>query len=264
LHTFLSQTAEYALRAMAWLALRSPHEPVLARELSQGTQIPAQYLSKILRRLVLAGMLESRKGRGGGNQVNVLECPERTQPGRSLLGSAQEQWLEQALAQSPARWNVIAQTTLMAQGDRGPDDTRVVYTDGWDGYPAAREKLLKYVAERKVRNPVVLGGDVHFAAACDLKTDFDNERAPVVASEFVATSVSSLGPSRARIEALLAKNPHVKFANGARRGYNRFEVTPRRWETTFRGVLDVADAQSRVIDVGHYVVEDGKAGVQRG
>lgn len=206
----------------------------------------------------------SRKGRGGGNQVNVLECPERTQPGRSLLGAAQEQWLEQALAQSPARWNVIAQTTLMAQGDRGPDDTRVVYTDGWDGYPAAREKLLKYVAERKVRNPVVLGGDVHFAAACDLKTDFDNERAPVVASEFVATSISSLGPARARIETLLAKNAHVKFANGARRGYNRFEVTPRRWETTFRGVLDVADAQSRVIDIGHYVVEDGKAGVQRG
>lgn len=206
----------------------------------------------------------SRKGRGGGNQVNVLECPERTQSGRSLLGAAQEQWLEQALAQSPARWNVIAQTTLMAQGDRGPDDTRVVYTDGWDGYPAAREKLLKYVAERKVRNPVVLGGDVHFAAACNLKTDFDDERAPVVASEFVSTSISSLGPSRARIDALLAKNPHVKFANGARRGYTKHEVTPRRWEATFRGVVDVADAQSRVIDIGHYVVEDGKAGVQRG
>jgi Rrf2 family protein len=66
MHTFLSQTAEYALRAMAWIALRSPRGPVLARELSEGTQIPVQYLSKILRRLVLAGMLESRKGRGGG------------------------------------------------------------------------------------------------------------------------------------------------------------------------------------------------------
>lgn len=66
MHTFLSQTAEYALRAMAWMALRSPRDPILARELSLGTQIPAQYLSKILRRLVLAGLLESRKGRGGG------------------------------------------------------------------------------------------------------------------------------------------------------------------------------------------------------
>jgi len=66
MHTFLSQTAEYALRAMAWIALRSPRVPVLARDLSEGTGIPSQYLSKILRRLVLAGILESRKGRGGG------------------------------------------------------------------------------------------------------------------------------------------------------------------------------------------------------
>lgn len=66
MHTFLSQTAEYALRAVAWLALRSPREPVLVRDLSEGTEIPAQYLAKVLRRLVLAGLLDSRKGRGGG------------------------------------------------------------------------------------------------------------------------------------------------------------------------------------------------------
>lgn len=206
----------------------------------------------------------SRQGRGGGNQVDVAECPERMQPGRSLLGARQEQWLEQALAASPARWNVIAQTTLMAQADRGPGDARVVYTDGWDGYPAARDRLLAYIAARKIRNPVVLGGDVHFAAACDLKADFDNQRAPVIASEFVTTSISSLGPARARIDALLEKNAHVKFANGARRGYARCEVTPRRWDTTFRAVADVSDAQSRVYDLGRYVVEDGRPGVQGG
>ena len=66
MHTFLSQTAEYALRAMAWMASRPPGEPVLARDLSAGTGIPSEYLAKILRRLVLAGILESRKGRGGG------------------------------------------------------------------------------------------------------------------------------------------------------------------------------------------------------
>lgn len=205
-----------------------------------------------------------RKGRkAGGNQVDVLDCPERLQPGRSLLGAAQEQWLEQALAASPARWNVIAQTTLMAQADRGPDESRVVYTDGWDGYPAAREKLLRTIAARKIRNPVVLGGDVHFALAGDLKTDFDDARSPVVASEFVTTSISSLGPSRARIETLLAKNPHVKFASGARRGYAKFTVTPRRWDTAFRAVVDAADPQSRVYEMASYVVEDRHPGPQR-
>jgi DNA-binding IscR family transcriptional regulator len=55
----LSQTAEYALRAMAWLSLQSRSEPQRARDLSAATQIPLHYLSKILRRLVLAGLLTS-------------------------------------------------------------------------------------------------------------------------------------------------------------------------------------------------------------
>lgn len=75
MHPFLSQTAEYALRAMAWIAARSPDRPLLARDVSVETRIPAQYLSKILRRLVLAGVLESRKGRGGG--FMLTRPPER-------------------------------------------------------------------------------------------------------------------------------------------------------------------------------------------
>ncbi len=62
----LSQTAEYALRAMAWLATASGDEPVRAADLSRATGIPTHYLSKVLRRLVLAGLLESQKGQGGG------------------------------------------------------------------------------------------------------------------------------------------------------------------------------------------------------
>lgn len=199
--------------------------------------------------------------KAGGNQVNVLECPERTQAQRSMLGTTQEQWLDGALAASPARWNVIAQTTLMAQSDRGNADNRIVYTDGWDGYPAARERLLQSIAARRLANPVVLGGDVHFAAACDLRVNFDDAKSPVVASEFVSTSISSYGPSRARNEVLLEKNPHIRFANSMRRGYTRHEVNAKRWEATFRAVQDPADAQSRVFNLAQYVVEDGRPGV---
>jgi Rrf2 family protein len=66
MQTFLSQTAEYALRAMARIAAQGEAEPLLARDLSAETRIPQQYLLKILRRLVLAGILASKKGRGGG------------------------------------------------------------------------------------------------------------------------------------------------------------------------------------------------------
>ena len=61
-----SQTTEYALRAMAWLAATSPNTPVRARKLSEETGIPIHYLAKIMRRLVIGGVLTSQKGKGGG------------------------------------------------------------------------------------------------------------------------------------------------------------------------------------------------------
>ena len=51
---------------MARIAAQGVREPVLARDLSVETRIPPQYLLKLLRRLVLAGILVSKKGRGGG------------------------------------------------------------------------------------------------------------------------------------------------------------------------------------------------------
>jgi Rrf2 family protein len=63
---WLSQTAEYALRAAAWLAANAPDGPVRATDLARGTGIPLPYLLKILRRLVLAGVLASQKGQRGG------------------------------------------------------------------------------------------------------------------------------------------------------------------------------------------------------
>lgn len=62
----LSQTAEYALRAMAGLATIPPGVPVRATDLSRATAVPPHYLAKVLRRLVLADLLTSQKGQGGG------------------------------------------------------------------------------------------------------------------------------------------------------------------------------------------------------
>jgi Rrf2 family protein len=62
----ISQTAEYALRAMAELALAESGTALKASELSRATNVPVHYLSKVLRRLVAAGLLVSQKGHGGG------------------------------------------------------------------------------------------------------------------------------------------------------------------------------------------------------
>ncbi len=62
----LSATAQYALRAMVYIASRDPDEPVLAREIAAKTSVPLQYLSRILRDAVRHGLLESTRGVGGG------------------------------------------------------------------------------------------------------------------------------------------------------------------------------------------------------
>src|SRR4051812_25267763 len=62
----LTQTAEYALRAMSILALRVDQTPMRANELAAGTGVPLPYLWKIMRRMVDTGLVVSAKGHGGG------------------------------------------------------------------------------------------------------------------------------------------------------------------------------------------------------
>lgn len=62
----LTQTAEYAMRAMAAVAMTDENCPCRTRDISHTTGIPSHYLSKIMRKLVEAGLLLSKKGHGGG------------------------------------------------------------------------------------------------------------------------------------------------------------------------------------------------------
>lgn len=61
-----NRTTEYAFRAMANLALRKQGDPMPAKALSDATGIPQHYLSKIMKKLVEAGLVTSQKGHGGG------------------------------------------------------------------------------------------------------------------------------------------------------------------------------------------------------
>lgn len=62
----LPQTAEYALRAVAQLAILAPGEMMRATDLAKKTHVPRHYMAKVLRRLVAAGLLDVHKGPGGG------------------------------------------------------------------------------------------------------------------------------------------------------------------------------------------------------
>jgi len=64
----LSQTAEYALRAMACLALR-PDELVATSVLAEQTKVPNDYLAKVLQHLSSADLIQGRRGVGGGYRL---------------------------------------------------------------------------------------------------------------------------------------------------------------------------------------------------
>ncbi len=70
----MSQTAEYALRAMAQMALLEPGQAVRAKDLAVEANVPPHYISKLLRKLVVAGLLSSRKGHKGG--FTLARAPE--------------------------------------------------------------------------------------------------------------------------------------------------------------------------------------------
>jgi Rrf2 family protein len=63
---YLSRPAEYALRAMTYLARQDPGERILTRDLAEAINVPAPFLSKIMRRLTAVGILDAKKGHHGG------------------------------------------------------------------------------------------------------------------------------------------------------------------------------------------------------
>lgn len=66
----LPKTAEYALRAVVWLAGKPDHREA-AGALAVRTKIPRRYLHKVLQELVQAGLVESQSGPGGGYSLIV-------------------------------------------------------------------------------------------------------------------------------------------------------------------------------------------------
>ena len=107
---------------------------------------------------------------------------------------------------------MIAQDVLMAQLRQKLNDADAFWTDDWDGYPANRARLLKRIRDSQVSNPVVVGGDIHAFFANDLQLDFDDPASPMVATEFVGTSISSCGAPYELFAQALPDNPHVHFS----------------------------------------------------
>ena len=189
--------------------------------------------------------------------------PDVYDPSRTLMGDEQERWLFEGMASTSARWNVIAQQTMMAQYDYDISEALSVNHDQWDGYVVSRNRLTNFIARQEPANPVVLTGDWHSAFVNDVLLDHADPASPVVATEFVGTSISSGCGWAQKIKDGWPANPHTHYVNPDQRGWTRCTVTPEEFRGDYLVVASAADTVSPAVVDASYVVEAGRAGVQR-
>ncbi len=206
-----------------------------------------------------------RSGQACGSGSRQVPCGEWGDPSRTMLGDAQERWLLDGMSASRERWQVLAQQIMMSpfDGDPGPDTFTSM--DQWSGYPVARDRLLAAVAERAAGRTVVVTGDIHSSWVNDLRAGFDRPDRPVVATEFVGTSITSGGDGEeqsARVTAALSANPHVHWQN-SRRGYVRCRVTPEEWRADYRTVEYVSRPGAPLLTPTSWRCLNGRPGVER-
>jgi alkaline phosphatase D len=251
----------FALRKAAAFQAWYEAMPVRRALLPRGPEITA-FRRLRFGRLLEVHVLDTRSFRddqpcGDGT---VAPCAAVARPGAQMLGPAQEAWLLDGMAGSGARWQVLAQQVMMMRRELPQGRLSM---DKWDGYPAARARLLEGIAARGIGHAVVLSGDVHNAWAGQLRRDPLDEASPVLATEFTGTSISSEGdgseiqPSTPEI---LRRNPHIAFFND-RRGYTLHEVTPDRFEACFRAVARVSEPGAPREDRGRFRLEARQPGL---
>lgn len=251
-------------RAYAYQAFYE-HMPVRRAQMPTGPDL-LLYRQVSFGQLANFAILDSRQYRtdqpcGDGNKA---PCAAVYDPKASLLGDLQEQWLYKSLDASKAAWNILTQQVMMGRVDLTPGEAKTHSMDQWPGYEANRQRVLQYFAERKSLNPVVITGDIHSSWVNNLQVNCDDEKSPVVGTEFVGTSISSGGNGTHVTKndtPLFTENPFVKYFN-AERGYVSCEVTPKQWTSRYQVVPFVTKPDAPLITRKTFVVEHGRPGAE--
>jgi len=190
---------------------------------------------------------------------------ESLDPKRTLLGSDQEKWLLGNLGSSTSKWNVMAQQVFFSQMNVGTSDAPKFNMDSWDGYPAARQRIIDFAVKKNINNLVVLTGDVHSSWAANLLTDYNHPKSQMIGAEFAGTSITSGGDGsdwRADTEKILSENPHITFFNNYR-GYVRCHVTPDQWRTDYRVIPYVTKPGADISTRASFILEKDQSGLKK-
>jgi alkaline phosphatase D len=256
---------QFAVRRAAAYKAYYEHMPLRRSSIPSGAllQLYRPFTYGTLANILMLDTRQYRTDQPCGDNVKLI-CDGARDPRATLLGAAQEKWLLDRLDRSRTGWNLLAQQIPIAHLDRAPGPERRYSMDKWDGYEQSRSRLLKFLGDRKPANPVVLAGDVHNNWVNDLRLDVDDPKTPVVASEFVGTSITSAGDGSdmsPAMKAMVSENECVRFAND-QRGYVKFELTPSALRADYRVVEYVTKPDAPLKTRASFVVEGGQPGAK--
>jgi alkaline phosphatase D len=194
----------------------------------------------------------------GGDSDLGPGCPEQEDPNRPMLGAEQESWLADEMSGSTATWNVLANQVIFSPSPITVGTTTVFNLDQWDGYPAARSRVLDILGETS--NTVIITGDIHASAVGEVRRGDE-----IVAVELVGTSISSTFPEEfiALFEGA-AQTGGAKMADARHRGYVRCTATPASLTAEYRVVESTAVPSSPVSTASTWVIDAGTPGVRAG
>ena len=175
-------------------------------------------------------------------------------PSATMMGSTQESWLAHQMKATAGAWQLVGMGTILGRtvmpkeavdwlrpevsekkvagyrnNIRAAQQGLPMWMDRWDGYPAARSRLLKS-AQAADADLVMLSGDSHNAWAYGLVED-----GSPAGVEFAGHAVTSNGMEgdmgadpKLVARGFMAANPELKWADTSQRGYMMIEVTPQR------------------------------------
>jgi alkaline phosphatase D len=197
--------------------------------------------------------------------VSPTTCAGILDESRRLLGAEQEKWLLRGLGTQRCRWTVLAQPGVFAPLDMLEDEGLQLSQDGWDGFFATRQRILDVLRQRRIANPISLGGDIHSFYAGHVTAEPLSEKSPPLLTEIVATSISAGGGGEERYQAgqrLLRQQPFATYWDNRWRGYVLNEVTHRGWQADLRKVEDVRSPASRVSLLDRLEIDSARVGVK--
>jgi phosphodiesterase/alkaline phosphatase D-like protein len=224
---------------------------------TDGTQIYRSFRWGKLAELTMTDTRQYRSEHLPASPIGTLLDDAYLNPDRSIYGETQRQWLFDTLASAQhdgVRWKLLGNQVMVAplrlvdldepiwrqlDPNLPPHQGLYLATEAWDGFPAERERMLEFLSTEAIGDVIVLTGDYHAFFQAAIHRDMDDPTSPVLAQEFVVSSISStpfnlVEPiTEAFNGGTIPATPPFAYSDTNRNGIGYVTVTPTEATVTF-------------------------------